>query len=269
MMRTFLFILLIATACAAQAPLPVEPLPTDTLPELSNEKPGKENKTGPQAFSEEPADDNSAYQITTDLKKPDVETTGTVSSAENPAAAIGSATPEDSRVAFLMNVGVQYSDEGEYADAEKAYLRALEKDPENPDIRFRLSTLYILMGKFQEAADLLKKMVVEFPDNPLIQNNLAWVYATGGELRNSKLALRYARESLLLAPMSPSMWNTLAEAYYLAGDYEKAMRSSKVALDQLQRGKPTEDEVKSFQMQQVKIQRATDALKTLEGRDDE
>ena len=53
------------------------------------------------------------------------------------------ATNPASRISFLMDAGVQYADEGEYAEAEHAYLRAREKDPDNPEIRSRLSTLYI------------------------------------------------------------------------------------------------------------------------------
>ena len=48
------------------------------------------------------------------------------------------------QTSFLMDAGVQYADEGEYPEAEQAYLRALANDPGNPDVRFRLSTLYIL-----------------------------------------------------------------------------------------------------------------------------
>jgi tetratricopeptide (TPR) repeat protein len=170
-----------------------------------------------------------------------------------------------SKVSFLMDAGVQYADEGEYAEAEQAYLRALETDPKNPDIRFRLSTLYIQMKQYAKAVELLEVLVAEFPDSPQTHNNLAWIYATGGELRSGKLALRHAREAILSDPYNPSLWNTLAEAYYVFGQYDKALRSSETAIDLLQQRNGTETEIASFREQHVKIQRAEAAYKQLLG----
>jgi len=125
-----------------------------------------------------------------------------------------------------MDAGIQYADEGEYKEAEQAYLRALKADPASPDIRFRLGTLYIMMKRHQEAADMLNALAIEFPGSPMVENNLAWIYATGGEMKNGKLALRHAREALLTAPTQASLWNTLAEAYYVFGQYDQALRAS-------------------------------------------
>ncbi len=167
------------------------------------------------------------------------------------------------RIAFLMDAGVQYADEGEYAEAEQAYLRAREKDPDNPDIRFRLSTLYIQMGRYKEAAGLIEALVTEFPENPMLRNNLAWVYATGGEMKNGKLALLHAREALLTSPYDPAMWNTLAEAYYVSGQYDKALQASDQALDLLTlQNSPEKDQI-SFRGQNAKIKRAAESYKML------
>lgn len=177
---------------------------------------------------------------------------------------------EAERISFLVNAGASYAAEGEYEDAKRAYLRALEIVPNNPDVRFRLSTLYIQMALYKEAVDLLEEMAAEFPDNPLIRNNLAWVYATGGAMRNGKLALHHAREALLSAPAQPSMWNTLAEAYFVSGQYDLALRSSEHAFDLLQSQRnASEQEVKNFQTQYQKIRRADEAYKRFMGIDPE
>ena len=174
-----------------------------------------------------------------------------------------------SKVGFLMSVGVEYADEGEYEEAEKAYLGALEVDPENEGLLFRLGTLYVSMKRYKDAATIFKGLTERFPENPLAHNNLAWCYATGAGIKNVKLALRHAREAILSSPTAPSVWNTLAEAYYLAGDYEKAHRSAQYALELLQTTNPNEETVLSFQMQLSKINRAQEALDILEGRDEE
>lgn len=170
-----------------------------------------------------------------------------------------------SKINFLMDTGVQYEDSGEYEDAEKAYQRALEKAPGNADILFRLSTLYIQMKRYKEAVGILEGLSKAYPDNPMIHNNLAWIYASGGEMKNGKLSVRHAREALLSTPYAPSIWNTLAEAYYVSGDYDKALQSSGLAVELLksQQQKPSDADVASFEAQYAKIQRAAQAGKQL------
>jgi tetratricopeptide (TPR) repeat protein len=169
----------------------------------------------------------------------------------------------------LMDAGVQYASEGEYKEAEQAYLRALQAAPGDPDLFFRLSTLYIQMERFDDAAMLLNKLVDAFPDNPMLQNNLSWIYATGGKMKNSKLALRHAREAILIAPFAASLWNTLAEAYYVSGLYDQALRSSEFAIELLrsQQQKASDEELRSFEAQHTKIQRAAEMYKAFMGLD--
>jgi Flp pilus assembly protein TadD len=162
-----------------------------------------------------------------------------------------------------MNTGIQYVNEGEFQEAERAYLRALETDPGNPNIRFSLSTLYIQMERYKEAVDILTSMAADFPENALVHNNLAWIYSTGGAMKNGKLAVRHAREAILTAPIEASMWNTLAEAYYVTGQYDKALRASDYAVDLLRMQNAAEEEIAKFEMQRAKIQRAEEAAKML------
>ena len=188
---------------------------------------------------------------------------------ERKEAASSTNTAANAKLSFLMDIGNQYVEEEEYKDAERAYLRALEANPDSVAIRFRLSTLYLLMDRYAEAVSILEVLVAEFPDDSEIRNNLAWAYATGEGVRNKEKALRHAREAILLAPISPSAWNTLAEAYYMGGDYERAARASKHAMDLLIQRGPEQTQLPDFQAQLQKIQRAAQALKRLKGLDDE
>jgi len=176
---------------------------------------------------------------------------------------------ESGQTSFLMNAGGQYADEGEYTEAEQAYLRALANDPKNPDIRFRLSTLYILMKRYREAADILNALALEFPGNAMTHNNLAWIYSTGGEMKNGKLALRHARDAILSGPTQPPLWNTLAEAYYVVGQYDEALRASECAVDLLKIQNAPKEKITEFEEQYTKIFRAQQAYKRLMGTDDE
>jgi tetratricopeptide (TPR) repeat protein len=188
-----------------------------------------------------------------------------------PAAEEPEKTPEQIRreqVSIFLSAADLLLEEEEYAEAERAYLRALEKDPENDNIRFRLSTLYVVTGYYAAAEQLLLVLVEKFPEHFIFQNNLAWVYATGDEVKDASKALHHAREALVLAPFVAKVWNTLAEAYYLTGDYEKALRASEHALTLLNDQGAAEEERQAFDSQCKKIERALEALKMLQGEDD-
>ena len=178
-------------------------------------------------------------------------------------------TVTESKVDFLMSTGVEYTDEGEYEQAEKAYLRALAVDDQNPEIIFRLGSLYVQMDRFKDAARNFKELTDRFPENPMAHNNLAWCYATGPEIRNQKLALRHAREALLYDPLNPSIWNTLAEAYYVGGEYDQALQAAEYAVELLRKMNVKEEQIQKFVDQRTKIMQAQAARKLLEEPDDE
>lgn len=175
---------------------------------------------------------------------------------------------QSSKFGFLMSTGVEYTDEGEYEDAERAYLRALELYPDSEELQFRLGTLYVIMERIPDAIRIFEKLAEQFPENPLPHNNLAWCYATGKGVINTTKALRHAREAILSAPYSASTWNTLAEAYYVAGDYKKALRSSEHAIDLLQNSESSGGSLESFLGQRAKILRSEEAMKLLDGLDE-
>lgn len=177
--------------------------------------------------------------------------------------------PPEARSNFFLETGTQYTEEGEYEAAERAYLRALEKDPENQNIRFRLSTFYLMMQRYKDAEPLLKELADEKSDSATVHNNLAWLYATGGEMKNSEKALRHAREAILSAPSLPSAWNTLAESYYVSGQYDKALRSAEHALDLLRLENADEEKARPYIAQYIRIKRAQEALKLFEGAGEE
>lgn len=214
-----------------------------------------------QDLSEEPSE----------IDLPTVDEPSPPSVGTNEVATVSSATNQivEGKLSFLAEIAEQYAAEGEYEEAERAYLRALDADPDNPKIQFQLSTLYILMERYAEAIPILEMLTSEFPKDPKTHNNLAWCYAIDPSGKNKKRAFWHAREALLLTPSFPPVWNTLAEIYYMSGEYEKALRSSKHAIDLLRRTNGSKSRIDSFQQQLIKIQRAERALKRFDGLDDE
>lgn len=173
------------------------------------------------------------------------------------------------RVRVLLEAGSQYAEQGDLKEAEMAYLRALDVDPENDDLRFRLSALYVQIKNYQKAAELMEALAEKFPENALLQNNLAWLYATGGEMKSGPLALRHARQAIVMQPKSHAMWNTLAEAYYMSGDYDKALRASEYAVEILVKVRGSKEDIAAYAAQADRIRRAKAASKRFLGVDDD
>lgn len=115
---------------------------------------------------------------------------------------------------------------------ERLVNQQIEKDPENPELHLALADMYQGIGNFEKAVNSYKITIYLAPENARALNNLAWLFATAEESRFFRpekaldLALRAAelsREAYIL--------DTLAESYYVNGQYRKAFETGKQALD--------------------------------------
>ncbi len=113
-----------------------------------------------------------------------------------------------------------------------SFNQALEEEPKSIQARFGKGTALIKLNRVAEALEILEPLADERPNNYLVKNNIAWLYATSKDpaIRNGKKATRIAQEALLLRPGDYHVWSTLAEAYYISGDYKKALRAAVQAL---------------------------------------
>lgn len=174
---------------------------------------------------------------------------------------------KNERIEFLIEVAQAYLKEENFDAAVNAYERVLKLDPENIQSRYIIGQLYISAKQYNKAEDLLLILTAEFPDDFKLFNNLAWLYATADDpsIRDGKKAVKYAQQALILAPTDHHIWSTLSEAYYVAGDYEKAHR----AIMQMARlasryGEGiTKEDVESYNEQIRKCKRALDTAEAL------
>ncbi len=143
--------------------------------------------------------------------------------AEAPAAA---------DVAPLLRSGRQFLTEGKWVEAAALFEKVRSLDPANQEGAFGLSAAYIETGRMEDALPLLEKLAKDVPDNPMVKNNLAWVYikVTNSAARNPEKAVLLARDAVLVVPADYSVWNTLAEAYYACGKYDRAVRAAESAV---------------------------------------
>jgi tetratricopeptide (TPR) repeat protein len=85
----------------------------------------------------------------------------------------------------------------------------------------------------EEAIAQYQKALEIKPADPVLQNNLAWVLATGSEasLRNGGKALELARSAnLLTGGENPIILHTLAAAYAEVGRFPEAVETAQHAL---------------------------------------
>ncbi len=111
-----------------------------------------------------------------------------------------------------------------WASAIRALRPILREEPENMGLHTAAVFVLDQMNRHREAIGLLERMIDKFPEDYRVLNNLAWVYATADEhdLRNVDRAFDLVRDAVLRAPGDYRVWSTLAECYYISGDFERA-----------------------------------------------
>ena len=179
---------------------------------------------------------------------------------------------DQQRIEFLHRVAQAYFAEKDYVSAVSAYERVLQIDPRHKETRYIIGHVYISAKQYKKAEKLLRSLVEENPEDFQLLNNLAWLYATAEDpaIRDGKKAVKIAQEAMAIEPNDHHVWSTLAEAYYVTGDYEKAFRAITHMARVAQRyGKNvTKEQVDEYNAQIRKCKRALDAQKMLEGDED-
>ena len=108
----------------------------------------------------------------------------------------------------------------------------IENDPHNAQLYSDLGDLRYSRERYAAAADAYEQAVALDPGNAQPLNNLAWLYATAPDeqLRRPARALTLARRAAALEPESAHILDTLAEAHFVNGNLEEAIRMSRRAL---------------------------------------
>jgi tetratricopeptide (TPR) repeat protein len=114
---------------------------------------------------------------------------------------------------------------------EKIILREIEKHPQNPNLYKVLGDLYYETGNLSGVQQAYEASLKLNPENPHVLNNLAWLYATAKDprFRNPARALDLAKAAAGLLE-EPHILDTLAECYFVNGQYAKALETAQHAL---------------------------------------
>ena len=119
----------------------------------------------------------------------------------------------------------QYS----YRDsAEKYYYHAVNIDPTRSEVWTQLGIFHNRHNNDIASDSCYKRALVLSPDDPLINNNLAYSYAERGILLEQAKIM--AQKALSQSPTNPSYLDTYAWVLYKSGEYDKAVKQSMQAM---------------------------------------
>lgn len=109
--------------------------------------------------------------------------------------------------------------------------KRLQQEPENTQLHVLMGDLHYNENNPAKAAASYEQAIELAPNNARALNNLAWLYATTrtNDLFRPQKALELARRAAQLDP-EPHVLDTLAQCYFINGQYEKAIETEKRAL---------------------------------------
>lgn len=126
-----------------------------------------------------------------------------------------------------------------YADMEELYpgladttiQKHLLEDPENLALLMRTAGTYETLEKYGKAAELYERAVTIDASNPSALNGLAWFLVTVSDttFRNPQRAISLAEKAVTIE-RSANILDTLAQAYYVAGSFQKAIETINEAI---------------------------------------
>ncbi len=114
---------------------------------------------------------------------------------------------------------------------EKQVQRIMAKNPHQVELPLALADILFAKKNYRRAEHLYQLIIQNNPDNATALNNLAWLYATADDssLRDNKKALALAQKAASLT-REPHILDTLAEAYFINGNTEEALKAIEEAI---------------------------------------
>jgi Zn-dependent protease with chaperone function len=109
--------------------------------------------------------------------------------------------------------------------------RSMAKNPHQVELPLALADFLFAKKNYRRAEHLYQLIVQNNPENATALNNLAWLYAAADDvsLRDNKKALALAQKAASVS-REPHILDTLAEAYFINGNTEEALKAIEEAI---------------------------------------
>ena len=137
-----------------------------------------------------------------------------VAQSESPVA------NEDESTEIFNNIGVSYSNLNDYQNAEKYLKKALELNPNLPQIYLNMSDVYYRQKEIAFAIDCLRAGEIALPENTVIPHYLARILMEDAQ---QDLAIDELDKILELEPENYDAYYDLARIYFDMGNWEAAI----------------------------------------------
>ncbi len=124
---------------------------------------------------------------------------------------------------------------GKYDAANDDYTKAIELAPQNANLHFNRGQIRQILGNTEAALDDYETTIRLNPMHVMAYNNKAWLLATSskGAIRNGEEAVANAERAMQMSKSKRhDILDTLAAAYAETGQYEKAVKWQRKAIDQ-------------------------------------
>lgn len=144
--------------------------------------------------------------------------------------------PRDWRYYYVR--GIAYERAGHWENAEPDFKRALELNPDQPQVLNYLGYSWVDMGmNLEPALEMIERAVELRPRDGYIIDSLGWAFFRLGRVDEAIAELERALQYL---PNDPEINDHLGDAYWVAGRHREAMFQWRIAIAVDERGEVTE-----------------------------
>jgi len=139
---------------------------------------------------------------------------------------------------FFYVRAISYERAGEWDKAEPDFLKALELNPNHPDVLNYLGYSWVDRGEnLDEALGMIERAVRLAPRNGYIVDSLGWAFYKLGRVDE---AVTILEDAVGLLPADPEINDHLGDVYWTAGRQREAMFQWRIAIDMDKEGTVTE-----------------------------
>lgn len=134
--------------------------------------------------------------------------------------------PTDTTV--LFNLGMAYSDQGEWDRSIEVLRRLIEQEPQHTNGLVALGVALLRANKTEEGISELETAISQVPDNVWARQNLGVGLMQVGRQAD---ALEHLRHALELKPDNPDAWFDYGQALESSGDSREAHKAYRKVID--------------------------------------
>jgi Tfp pilus assembly protein PilF len=138
------------------------------------------------------------------------------------------------RAMVATDIGIAYTDKGDYKNAEEWLAKALYYDPTREDANFQMGYIYFVKWDLRNAEEWFLKALRYDPGDERVYYHLGATYLLRAERENYvpgyEMAERYLKRALEISDSHGDTHLVLAKVYFDIGEREKAREHAKKAL---------------------------------------